>query len=472
MLTRARRLIRRPTFWLALAGAGALSAAFLTSVSGCGRNAATAQGEPRPSTEALSVATVNPRLQTIHRMIEQPGYINSYEETPIYTKLAGYLEDVRVDIGDKMKKGESLCKIWVPEVKEDVAVKNSRIEQAKADVVQAKAILEVAKANVATWAAKVEESKRGVERAMSDLNRWEREYNINVDNLKRRIGDKQAVDEAMNQWNGSEAKLKEASANRDAAMCSLKESEANRDRSIANVEVNEAKLGVSEREYKEELAWYGYHDIIAPYDGIVTHRNVHTWHFVQPSNSGSTSKAAEPLFMFMRTDKMRIIIQVPEYDAPLVKDGADALITVQALRNREFHAKVTRNSFYLNPEARTLRVEIFVDNPLKNPEEELKSGMYVNVKIAAELPNVMTLPLDAVLTEGADNYVYVVDNGKAKRVSVKLGVSTDSVVEVKFKAVPAANADEETQWVPFTGKEQVIVSHLETIKDGQQVATK
>jgi RND family efflux transporter MFP subunit len=471
MQTRSRRLIGRPTFWISLAGLGTLSIVLTTCVSGCGRNAATAQGEPRKGTDAATVATVNPKLETIRRLIEQPGYVSSYEETPIYTRLAGYLENVRVDIGDKLKKGESLCKIWVPEVKEDVAVKGSKIEQAKADIVQAKAILEVAKANVNTWRSKVEEARRGVDRAISDLDRWEKEYAINLNNLKSKIGDKQTVDEALNQWNGAQAKLKEATANRDAAMSSLKESEATRDRALANVEESEAKLGVCEREYKEELAWYGYHDIRAPYDGIVTDRNVHTWHFVQPSNSGTTSKGAAPLFMFMRTDQMRIIIQVPEYDAPLVKVGADAIVKIQALRKREVNAQVTRSSWMLNPESRTLRVEIDVKNPLDNPQEELKSGMYVNVRIKADLPNVMTLPLDAIQTEGSDNFIFVVENGKAKRVSVKLGAANDRLVQLLSKA-GGTNANDETEWSPFTGKETVIVSHLENMKDGQSVATK
>ncbi|MGA3190507.1 MAG: HlyD family efflux transporter periplasmic adaptor subunit, partial [Bryobacteraceae bacterium] len=87
-----------------------------------------------------------------------------------------------------------------------------------------------------------------------------------------------------------------------------------------------ANLAVWKAEYKEQVAWFGYAKITAPFDGKITLRNVHTGHFLQPTNSGTTSTAAEPLFVVMRTDIMRVVVQVPEYDAPLVKDGADAVV--------------------------------------------------------------------------------------------------------------------------------------------------
>ncbi len=60
---------------------------------------------------------------TLTRFIEQPGYLKAYETTPIYTKIAGFAEEPKVDIGDKVKKDELLVKIWIPEVVTDLAVK-------------------------------------------------------------------------------------------------------------------------------------------------------------------------------------------------------------------------------------------------------------------------------------------------------------------------------------------------------------
>lgn len=473
MFIRSRRLVKRPAFWLSAAGAGVIGSAMLFCVSGCSQNNATAQGDPHQKVETLQVITVNPRPETIRRFIEQPGHVTSYEETPIYTKLAGYLQNVRVDIGDKLKKGDLLCSIYVPEVKEDVEVKRSRIDQAKADIKQAKALFDVAKAIVVTWEAKLDEAEKGLKKWQSISNRWKEEWEVDRDSLKNgKVLDLQTVEEAENQYKAAQARLREAIANRDAAKSSLLESHANRDKAQANVEVAEAQLGVCDRQYREEEAWWNYHNITAPYDGIVTHRNVHTWHFVQPSNSGTTSKAAEPLFVFMRTDLMRVVIQVPEYDAPLIKVGAPAIVKVQSLRNREIPAKVERSSWSLNQEARTLRTEIWIKNPLENPKEELQSGMYVNVKIVADLPNVMSVPLEAVLTEGSDNYIYVLEDGKAKRVTVRLGVANDRVVQVISKMIAPAKDGDEAEWGPLTGHENVIISNLDKLKEGQSVTKK
>jgi multidrug efflux pump subunit AcrA (membrane-fusion protein) len=174
----------------------------------------------------------------------------------------------------------------------------------------------------------------------------------------------------------------------------------------------------------------------------------------------------------MRTDLMRVVIQVPEYDAPLIRDGAEAVVRIPSLRNRPVHCKVTRSSWSLDPESRTLRVEIFLDNPLKDPEEQLQAGMYVNVNIIADRPNAMTLPVDAILTDSNQNYCFIEENGIAKRVNVKVGVENERDVQVYYKQLPPAKEGEQGEWVKFTGKERVIISQLTSIKDGQAITVK
>jgi multidrug efflux pump subunit AcrA (membrane-fusion protein) len=176
--------------------------------------------------------------------------------------------------------------------------------------------------------------------------------------------------------------------------------------------------------------------------------------------------------MVMRTDKVRVVMQVPEGDAPLIKDGADAMVTIPALRNREVACTVTRGSYALDTESRTLRVEIFLDNPLKDPKEEMLPGTYVSVRIVADVPNVMCVPSDAIQIKGGSNYCFVVEDGKAKRVNVRTGVQNDHLIRVLYKQLPPAKEDEPGDWVPFTGKEQVILSPLHLVQEGQVVTVK
>jgi multidrug efflux pump subunit AcrA (membrane-fusion protein) len=533
MPSRISRSVRKQTFWQSIAGCATISTLLLTVVSGCGHKTA-AKGDAAQTPETLAVVTTTPRLETIRRSIVQPGYLSSYEETPIYTKLAGYLKEVNVDIGDKIKNKQLLGLLWVPEVEKDVAVKEARVRQGKADVTLAQEMLEVARANVETREAKVDEAKKGQERAKSECARSKNEWLQDVAAVKQGINTKQTEDEALNQYTAAQARLEEAGAKVTSAEASLFESKAKHGKAKEDVGVAEEKLIVLNAQYREQKAWFDYAEITAPYDGIVTRRFVHTGHFVQPANSGTTSKTAEPLFVVMRTDRMRVVIQVPESDAPLVKDGADAIVRIQSLNDREIQewfkltdqaiaalrnahvpeavllklnplknkplwreslvkeiakvlspdeikqfqdpilnaaknrCKVTRNAGSLNTESRTLRVEIFLDNP----EEELQAGMYVNVSIIADLPNAMTLPVDAILIDGNQYYCFVVEDGKVKRVNVKVGVENDRWIQLLSKQIPPTNAGAEGEWVKFTGTERVIVSNLTSIQDGQPVTIK
>jgi RND family efflux transporter MFP subunit len=256
----------------------------------------------------------------------------------------------------------------------------------------------------------------------------------------------------------------------------LAESKARYSQAAADVEVAKANLAVWKAEWQEEVAWFGYARITAPFDGEITRRNVHTGHFLQPSNSGTTSRSAEPLFVVMRTDKMRVVIYVPETDAPLVKVGADSVVRLQAFPDREIKCKVTRTAGALDSDERTLRVEIFLDNPVfpDNPKIRLRPGMYSNVSITAEIPNALTLPSDTILVDGnrPGTYCFMLEDGKARRVNVRVGTTNDNYSEVLFKKAPPSALGGEGKWVKFTGNEQVISSNLTSIQDGQAAKKK
>lgn len=467
MVSRAKQWIRIPAVWITVVVVAVAGAVAVTCVSGCGHSSA--QGDSLLSEpQAPTVVVTTPKVETLRRNIVQPGWISSYESTPIYAKLAGYVEDLKVDIDYKLKKDDLMCKIYVPEVKEDVEVKRERVVQAQAELDQAKAMLEVAKANVVTWQKNVVVANEAFARASKDFDRWVKEVEVDLRSFKAGVLDKQQLAEAENQLEAAKATKGEAEFKWKATQASLLESEENRKAADSNVLVKEAKLLVSKKDLAEETAWYGYHEIRAPYDGVITHRYVHTGHFVQPSNSGTTSKGAEPMFMYMRTDKMRIVIQVPEYDAPLVKDGADAIVKIQALKDKEIVGKVTRSSWQLNNEARTLRVEVFLDNPYG----ELRPGMYVNVTILADLKNVMTLPVDAVQIEGDRTFVWVVEDGKARKLDIQTGVQNNRLIQLVAKNSKPSAKGEEPEWVPFAGNEKVIISNPSGLTDGQPVTAK
>jgi HlyD family secretion protein len=434
------------------------------SVLACGALAFSFGWASEPTTEpAPQPATATPQRQTLRHEIAQSGNLEPYEEVPIYSKVAGFLEDVKVDIGDKFKKGELLAKIWAPEIEEEVRVKASRIAESDADLTRAKSAVPVAEANIQTWEAKIKEAAASLLRAEALYSRWDEEVKRDVDKVKKGILDQQTLAETMNQLKGAGTNRDEAKARLDVAKASQIESIAKRDKTKADVQASEVLLAVREREYVEQLAWLGNTKIKAPCGGIVTRRNVQTSHFVQPANSGNVRKAPEALFIVARTDRIRVVLTVSERDAFLIKEGADAIVRLPALKDREIACKIDRTSWMLDGKTHQLRVEIFLDNP----KDELQPGMSANVSILEQVSDTMTLPADAILTDGTVKYCFLVENGKATRRNVKVGVANKGRIEVLAKQMPPAKPGEEGAWVKFTGTERALIFDLRSIEESK-----
>src|SRR5262249_6973623 len=147
-----------------------------------------------------------------------------------------------------------------------------------------------------------------------------------------------------------------------------------------------------------------YMKIRAPYDGIVTERNINTGDFVRPPQG-----TAKPLYVIARTDIMRVFVEVPELEAALVKDNDAAEVQVQALKGKIIKGddvKVTRQAGALDPVSRTLKTEI----DLPNKDGKLLPGMYVMVKLTLHGHNeVLTVPTKAVIRDGNKAFCCLVD---------------------------------------------------------------
>jgi HlyD family secretion protein len=452
----------------------------LTLLSGCEHSSAASTADP--SDTASKVTVVTPTRHNIYRLIQQPGYITPYEETPIYSKIAGYVQEITVDKGSQVKKGDPLIKLWVPEMEQDLAAKKAMVTQNQAQIRQSEQALKAAFADVHTAEAVVNEAKAVVNQSEADYQRWTAEYERAQKLLARGVYDKQTMIEAKDQMQQADAGRARSKASQAASEAALIESNAKYAKAQADLEAARAMEQVAEAQMNQSAAWLDYRNIRAPFDGMVTLRNVHTGHFLQSSSSGSTNKAAEPLLVMMRMDVMRVVVQVPEKDAVLVKDGDLARVAFQALpggvfpnrepssaNEKEFTAypnKVTLLSWSFDDRARTLSVEIHIPNP----RFELRPGMYANVTIRSEVANALTLPneavLDSTLDSGSPHYCFMVVDGKAVRLPVQVGISTEKVVQVLQKQVRTESG--ESIWEDFTGNE-AIVSTFRSLIDGQEV---
>jgi len=447
-LTRTTKPLRTAGLLLAWVSLALLPLA----ATGCGSKGLAKTSEEEQS-QVVEVATVNPQRMDLTREIDQPGYLRPYYETAIYTKIPGFAKEPKVDKGDRIKKGQLLVEVYVPEVVQDLRVKAAKIEQARADLKQAKEAAQAAKAGREAARAEIQAKLATIHSAESQVVRWQAEDERSRRLVGKGIFDQQTADEVINQLRTSEASREEARAKWMSAKALFDQASAQYNKTEADVEVAAANFDVAKAAYDQWKDWLSYSEIRAPYDGVVTVRHANTGDFLQPATSGSTSKSATPLFMVMQTDIMRLTVEVPEIDAGLIKKGDTAKIRFQAKTGEvpEIEAKVTRDSYALDERARTLSVEVYLDNP----DGKLMPGMYANVTILAKLRNALTLPADCImsdiLADGDRSYCYVVEDGKVHKTFLEVGAHCDEGVQVLRKQRPGG------KWEKITGKEAVVV---------------
>jgi multidrug efflux pump subunit AcrA (membrane-fusion protein) len=436
-----------------------LTGVLFAVTSGCQQ----AVSDPPPVTEEQpkrSVTVVKPERKTIRRQVEQPGFIQAYERTPIVSKIPGYVLKWNVDIGDPIHKGDVLAELWVPELVSELKLKEEQVQQAHK-------ALAMARAQVLTAKARVQEAEAGVTRAEATHNYWKSQSERFTRLVADSVLDKQTREETLNQFRSAAAALSEARAKVESARAWQLEKESARDKAEVDIRAADA-----DRRRQADLV--GYATLTAPYEGVVTQMSINTRQFVQPA----TGNQADVLYVVERTDKVRVFVSVPETDASWVHAGAAATVRVQALEGQEFKGEVTRTSWSLNRTTRTLLAEVDLPNPeVPKPGRRLRPGLYAYATVEAEWRDVLTLPASAVVTEGDVNvgyqsFCYRVEGGRVKRTPLEIGARNEQLVEVLKKRVPTVSADEGPRWEPFTGAEEVVGGDLAGLKDGEPVEAK
>ena len=322
---------------------------------------ATATQPPR-----VAVATAKRVAPDAMRVL--PGNCLPFTEIAIYPRTTGYLKRWTVDIGDRVKAGQLLAEIATPEI-------DSQLEQARATLVQDRANLVRAQAQEVY--AKAEER---------------REEKI----FTAGSGSKDSYDSAV----------------------------ANSRVATATVHASEATLKVDQANIDRLVTLKSFQTITAPFDGVITARNIDPGALVQADTPTTTRE----LFHLMRTDIVRVWVNVPQTFSTVVKAGQSATVTRREDPGRSFAGTVARTADALDPNTRTLLTEVHVPNP----ENDLRPGMYLQVKFTFDrtvFP--VMIPSAAVVIRDQSPMVAVLDANHAVHYrSVQLGRDYGAEVEV------------------------------------------
>lgn len=309
--------------------------------------------------------TSNAQIPTTQpHKVDLPGTLEAFEQTDLCAKVAGYLSEVRVDIGDHVKAGDLLANIDVPELQNDLteaislhAARQKSLEAADAAIEQAKSALETA--------------EKQLDRYKADLALQEATLKRQEQLYANKAATDQQLDEVRSKTEVARAEAAVAQAKIAGASADLKGAQASRAVAAAQVDVAAAAI-------EKARTFVGYTKIVAPFDGTVTRRLVNRGDLVQ----ASMANRAAPLFTVQRLDIIRVFFDVPEADAALVQINDAATIKIYGSAVKPIEAKVTRFARALNPQSRTMRTEI----DIPNPGEKLLPGTYAQITLQCSGP--------------------------------------------------------------------------------------
>jgi HlyD family secretion protein len=428
-----------------------------------------------------TVRLVQPQIRDIVRVVGQPSFTQSYERSSVYPKMNAYVAKWIVDIGDRVKKGDVLATLFVPELVEDHGTKKATVVLDQERIALAKEVVEVAKADVEAALARLEEARADFASYQAEAERWDSETKRLANELKRGVVNPQDVLQTTNRWKASIASRDAAAASVLKADAELLARRAALSKAKIDVRVAEADLKVAVSEEKRLQAWVDYLVLPAPYDGVIVARNANTFDFVLPTTGDpsalsrgpylSPSAKAAPIYVVDRLDIIRVFVDIPEHDANYVQIGSKATVLVRAFRDQPIPGTVTRTSWALNIKSRTLRAEI----DLPNTGSQLLPGMYAYAKVLIERPGVRALPVSAlmhlgdktVLQIGEKSFCWMYEDGHAKRMELETGVSDGEWIEVTNRRDAESIGDK--AWTPFDGNERVILGNLSILAEGSPV---
>jgi len=362
----------KPKVWIPVLLLGGL---LVWAVFRAHRGAEAGKADPGASSgtaDALPLVTVvEPLRKPAVLSLTLPVSVEALNEATLYSKVAGYLQWIKVDKGDRVEKGQILALVEVPEIEKEYQSAQAAVEEAQA----------------------VER------RAQADESLKEVTY-------KRLADVRQSQPDVISQQEVDVARAAYAVAQSDAG--------------VAKAKVGLARAELGKLEAQREFA-----KIRAPYDGVVTARFVDPGALIQ---QGTNSKS-NPIVTVVSIDTVRVYLSVPETSVSYVKQGRPVQVMLDAFPGREFRGSITRFADALDTQTRTMKTEI----DLPNPGRHILSGMYGTAKLELSAESGALFVPDQAVHRDAEGhpFVYTVAQNRVQKVAVETGLDDGKLVQVR-----------------------------------------
>jgi RND family efflux transporter MFP subunit len=381
-------------------------------------------GEPEQS-GPVHVEIIHPEKGKMDRSTTQPGSVQAFESARLFAEVSGYLKAQTVDIGDRVKKGQVLIQVDVPELEQQVERHKAGVQRAEAQVLQMKAHVATATAELEAANGEVTYAEANVKSKAAALRFREKQLQRMRELFALKSIDERLVDEkqeqrdaALEAKNAAEAGVLMSKAKVVAAKAKIQQAEA-------DVKEAEAQVKLAQSDLARAQVMVNFATITSPYDGVITQRSKFRGDFVRSASEGG---GQTPLLTVEQIDKLRMVVLVPDQDVPFVDVGDPAKVQIDALPGKVFTGTVSRNAQSEDPQTRLMRVEI----DLPNPKGKILPGMYGRVTILLDHSDLLSIPTSCLVgpLEKGKGKVYVVREGRARLVPVRLGTENGQRVAI------------------------------------------
>jgi RND family efflux transporter MFP subunit len=381
-------------------------------LTGCSRRAESPGVQASTESATLVVPVARAALANLSNDINLTAEFQPYQEVDVMAKVSGYVRSIKVDIGDRLREGQLIATLEIPEMQDDLARAAATIDAASAEAAMAR----------------------------DAIRRAESQYQIahlsftriqDVSQKEKGLVPQQEVDEAHSRDEVAQAQIAEARSRLQAA---------------------EQHTRVARTEEARVKTLLQYATITAPFTGVITKRFANTGSMIQAGTSSQSQ--AMPLVRLAQNDVLRLVLPVPESAVSRIHVGETLDVHVTSL-NKTFPGRVARSTGTLQMSTRTMDTQVDV----RNPSLTLLPGMYAEVNLRLDnRENVLSVPTDSIEGTGAAARVFVVRQpGTIQSVGVATGVETAQKVEIRSGIAEG---------------DMVVVGRRSGLKDGQRVEPK
>jgi RND family efflux transporter MFP subunit len=338
--------------------------------------------------DSISVPTVAAAkvLRTdLTRALAVTAEFRPFQEIDVHAKVAGYVKRIYVDVGDRVKEGQLIAVLEIPELQDDVQTAEASVSKSQEEIRRAQADLQ-----------RAQSAHEVAHLASSRL--------VDVSKTKPGLVAQQEVDDAQGRDRVSEAQVATAEASLSAANQQLRVAQADRER---------------------VRTLFAYAQIKAPFAGVVTKRYADTGSMIQTGISSETQSM--PLVTLAQENLLRLVIPVPESAVSRIRLGSPVEVSVSTL-GKKFEGRVARFADQVDMATRTMHTEVDVPNP----RGELVPGMYASASLVLnDERNALAVPVQA-LTRAEDRItVLLIDkHNKLEERPVKIGIEAPDQVEI------------------------------------------